>query len=301
MRFPRPPARPHDLPPEILWTWDDCKNDTFVGMTASNVSRPPMRRAIRHENGNVITDAEWKAIRQSATLVARTHLFPLSRVSQTGAKQTRKKMYFKRYFSLEWAAALRELESLAPLLSLCFGEYKADHTLGGVLHDETSPRAAPPVSRASTPSSLGPSRPPARIGPPRRAPPRGTPASTLDLPPPSNSPRHAPPRGSPASSLADLPPSTAPSSTVGRHPPSPRRVALKSSQRDPKPPPTVAKGKRRREPSPEQVEKRVRSAEPAGALTPTLCHSVTLTPPRCREIPIPIHFPSSRLPCHGRL
>ena len=146
MHFPRPPARPHDLPPEILWTWDDCKNDTFVGMTASNVSCPPMWHAIRHENGDVITDAEWKVICQSATLIARTHLFPLSRVSQTGAKQTRKKMYFKWYFSLEWAAALRELESLAPPLSLCFGEYKADHTLSGVLHDETSPRAAPPLS-----------------------------------------------------------------------------------------------------------------------------------------------------------
>ena len=119
----------------------------------------------------------------------------------------------------------------------------------------------PPISHASTPSSLGPSHPPACIGPPWCAPPHGTPASTLDLPPPSNSPRRAPPRGSPASSLADLPPSTAPSSTVGHHPPSPRHVALKSSQRDPKPPPPVAKGKSRREPSPEQVEKRVRSAE----------------------------------------
>ena len=146
MRFPRPPARPHNLPPEILWTWDNCKNNTFVGMTASNMSCPPMRCAICHENGDVITDAEWKAICQSATLVAHTHLFPLSHVSQTGAKQTRKKMYFKRYFSLEWAAALQELESLAPLLSLCFGEYKADHTLGSVLHDETSPCATPPPS-----------------------------------------------------------------------------------------------------------------------------------------------------------
>ena len=116
MRTLFPYTTPSDLlPPEILWTWDDCKNDTFVGMTASNVSHPPMWHAIHHENGDVITDAEWKAIRQSATLVARTHLFPLSRVSQTGAKQTRKKMYFKWYFSLEWAAALRELESLAPV------------------------------------------------------------------------------------------------------------------------------------------------------------------------------------------
>ena len=106
MHFPCPPTHPHNLPPEILWTWDDCKNNSFVGMTASNVSHSPMWCAICHENGNVITDAEWKAICQSAMLIACTHLFPLSCVSQTGAKQTCKKMYFKWYFLLEWAAAL---------------------------------------------------------------------------------------------------------------------------------------------------------------------------------------------------
>ena len=49
--------------------------------------------------------------------------------------------------------------------------------------------------------------------------------------------------------------------------------------KDPKSPPTVARGKHQCELIPEQFEKRVRSAEPAGVLTPTLCHSVTLTLP----------------------
>ena len=136
--FPRPDKRPSNLPPEILWTWDDCKKDPYVDVSPSNVSRPPMRRAIRHEDGTILTDGQWKAIQRTAMLVARTRLQPLILTAQPGATQLRKKMYFKRYFSTEWAAALRELESLAPLLSLCAEEYKADHTLGAVLHDEAS-------------------------------------------------------------------------------------------------------------------------------------------------------------------
>ena len=256
--FPRPDKRPSNLPPEILWTWDNCKKDPYVDVSPSNVSRPPMRCAIRHEDGTILTDGQWKAIRRTVMLVTRTCLQPLILTAQPRATQSRKKMYFKRYFLTEWAAALRELESLAPLLSLCAEEYKADHTLGAVLHDEASrprPQPEPPASRASTPSSLGPPRP-SRIGPPQHGPPRGNPATNIPAPPPPTSPL---------------------SSTAHHRPPSPRRVALKSSQKDPKPPPTAGKGKHRREPSPEQGEKRTRNAEDAGALLVLLC-CVTLTP-----------------------
>ena len=215
-----------------------------------------MQHVVRHENGDMVTNTEWKAIWQSAVLIACTHLYPLILNSQT--KQMHKKMHFKQYFEMEWAVALRELKSLAPLLSLCAGEYKANHTLGRVLHDDASPPAAPPVSCASTPSSLGPSRPPARIGPPQCAP-------------------H---RNSPASSVPNPPPSTAPLSTISRHPPSPCCVALRSSQKDIEPLPTTAKGKRQHEPSPEPVEKRAKT-ERTGTPMPTSCF-VMLTPPsRC--------------------
>ena len=63
-----------------------------------------MRRVVHHENGNMVTDVEWKAIQQSAVLIARTHLYPLVLNSQT--KQMCKKMHFKWYFEMEWAVAL---------------------------------------------------------------------------------------------------------------------------------------------------------------------------------------------------
>ena len=244
------------FPPEVLWTWHECKSIPTVGMTASNMSHPPMQCVICHENGEMVTDVEWKAIWQSAILVAHTHFYPLILTSQT--KQTQKKMHFKWYFETEWAVALQELKSLAPLLSLCAREYKANHTLGGVLHNDTSPPAAPPVSHASTPSSLGPSRPPTCIGPLW----------------------HTPHHNSLTSSVPDPPPSTAPSSTISHCPPSPCHITLRSSQKDIGLLLTTAKGTHQHEPSPEPVEKRAKT-ERTGMPMPMPCF-VMLTPPsRC--------------------
>src|SRR6266702_5431592 len=169
--------------------------------------------------------------RQSAMLVARTHLESLTSTAPLSADQPRKKKYYKRFFPKEWDRALRELEGLAPLLSLCVGDWKVDQTLGTVLQDEFDHSASPshsvPPSRASTPSNLGPS---------------SSGLVTSHTAPPS---------------------SAAPSSTVSRssRAPSPRRVALKSSRPAPRPvqpPPEPApaskpvdpKPKRRRDPSP---------------------------------------------------
>lgn len=142
---------------------------------------------------------------------------------------------------MKWAAAL---ESLSPWLpSYPFTSGSTRSITPSVVCCMTKPlHVPPPVSCASTPSNLGLSFPPACIGPPQCAPPCSSPDSTLaDLPPPSGPPQCAPPCGSPASTLANLPPSTAPSSTIGCHPSSPHCIALKSSQKDPKPPLTVAK------------------------------------------------------------
>jgi hypothetical protein len=153
--FSLPGCMPPSVQPEILWTWDDCKNNPLVGVSSGNVSCPC---DICHVNGTILSKEEWKVICQSTFLVAHTHLQPLTQTSQPGANQSCKKMYFKCFFSKEWAETLWKLEPLAPLLSLCAGEYKAYHTLGAVLHNGVfQPKHdAPSVSHASTPSSLGP-------------------------------------------------------------------------------------------------------------------------------------------------
>lgn len=244
-----------------------------------------MRRAVRNVDGSMISEADWKIIRQSATIIARTHLTSLTNTAQLESRQPRKKMFFKRFFLQQWIQALRELESMAPLLSLCAGEYKADMTLGSVLQDEVTQRErdAPVLSRASTPSSLGlspqPRAPPSRSGPPRSGP----------------SSRSGPPsRHSPASTPAATPPSSTGSSSVGRsRPPSPRRVALKSSHKGSKPPPPAAsKGKRRREQSPVQAEKRARSTDAEGASFFSVCCMMLTTLELCQVGPFPPVPPS---------
>ena len=124
-----------------------------------NKSRPSMKRTIQHNNGQHISDDEWKAIRQSAILVACTFLDPLDPQGILSAGQPHKNFFYKNNFRNEWNHALSELEVVTPLTSFCAGTWKADLTLGSVLQDTTlskNPAPGPPLC-SSTPSSLAPS------------------------------------------------------------------------------------------------------------------------------------------------
>ena len=158
--FPWPFKRPDFYPPEILWTQKDCRNDLSVSTSDMNKSRLSMKRTIRHDDGRHISDDEWKAIRQSAVLVARTFLDPLDPQGILSAGQPCKKNFYKNNFWNKWNRALSKLEVVTPLTSFCAGTWKADLTLGSVLQDTTllkNPAPGPP-SRSLTPSSLAPSR-----------------------------------------------------------------------------------------------------------------------------------------------
>jgi hypothetical protein len=43
---PRSVIHPAEYPPSILWTFQDYKDDPNVGISAGNISRPPMRRVL---------------------------------------------------------------------------------------------------------------------------------------------------------------------------------------------------------------------------------------------------------------
>jgi hypothetical protein len=44
-----------------------------------------MRRVLRHEDGSMLAESEWKAIRQSALIVARTNLYGLNTTAPQAA------------------------------------------------------------------------------------------------------------------------------------------------------------------------------------------------------------------------
>ncbi|KAH9172585.1 hypothetical protein EDB89DRAFT_1825719, partial [Lactarius sanguifluus] len=64
----QPMDRPARYPETVLWTLAHCKKDPDVNSSAGNKSRPPMQRAIRHKDGSLISEEDWKAMRQSAVL-----------------------------------------------------------------------------------------------------------------------------------------------------------------------------------------------------------------------------------------
>lgn len=149
---PRPLTRPAHLPQSVLWTYEDCQNDSLVGLTASNKSRPPMHRVIRLENGCGIPFSQWKSIRASACAIARSTLGSLVSKDPRAATRVRKKKYFKMFFPKEWEVATTQLEAAAPLLALCAGNWKADLTLGVVLSTESVLPSGSPLSVSSSQS-----------------------------------------------------------------------------------------------------------------------------------------------------
>ena len=102
-------------------------------MSATNTSRPPMERAIRHGDGTMITASEWAAIKATARMVKSDLLsLPPSR-DRRAKERTKSKGYFRTYFRKEWDAAVAKMESVQPLLALCASHWKAEHVLGNTL------------------------------------------------------------------------------------------------------------------------------------------------------------------------
>jgi hypothetical protein len=129
----QPATRPPQYPEEILWSLDDCKTDPDVKMSSTNSSRPPMERAIRHDDGTMVTASEWAAIKASARMVKADLLsLPPSR-DRRAKDRAKSKVYFRTYFRKEWDAAVARMESLQPLLALCASHWKAEHVLGNTL------------------------------------------------------------------------------------------------------------------------------------------------------------------------
>jgi hypothetical protein len=52
-------------PFEVLWTLENCQDSPLVGLTNANKSRPLTDRVICHEDGHMISSAEYSAIKTS--------------------------------------------------------------------------------------------------------------------------------------------------------------------------------------------------------------------------------------------
>ncbi len=117
----QPAERPEEYPEEILWTYEDAKNDPVV-CTKTNKSRPTMEKVLRHEDGTMISHAAWVLIKDTARRAIGTHLTKLN------AEKLSKKHF----------RAIAFLEVARPLVGLCAGHWKAEHVISTMLTADRS-------------------------------------------------------------------------------------------------------------------------------------------------------------------
>lgn len=135
----------------VLWTLNDCKNNSSVKVSAGNGSRPSMASVIRHADGSAIYKGEYQMIKASTQVVA-AELLRLPIPTQH-ATTRRTISYFSKYHFQELENALVKLEQLQPLLALCAGHWKASHMLANSL---TSAATSSQSSKTQAHSSEAP-------------------------------------------------------------------------------------------------------------------------------------------------
>jgi len=126
----QPAERPEEYPAEILWTYEDAKNDPVV-CTKTNKSRPTMEKALRNEDGTMISHAAWVLIKDTARRAIGTHLTKLN------AEKLSKK-HFRTHHTVAWSKAIAFLEVARPLVGLCAGHWKAEHVISTMLTADRS-------------------------------------------------------------------------------------------------------------------------------------------------------------------
>ena len=127
----QPADRPEKYPEAILWNLTDAQKDlTVYPGNTTNTSRPPMEKALRNEDGSLVTRASWEIIKLSAKSAIGTYLRKLD------AEATKK--HFRAHHTREWNNAIAFLEKARPLVGLCAGHWKAEHVLSTVLASERS-------------------------------------------------------------------------------------------------------------------------------------------------------------------
>ena len=130
----QPAIQPFNYLPEILWLFKDCEADPDVIMSTSNRSRPPLAACIRHEDGMLITTAEYNAVKASGHNIISDHLTNLPEPWDKLAKgKPHSKMWYTSWYQKEWLATRLNFKVQQPLLRLCSSHWKAEHILSGLL------------------------------------------------------------------------------------------------------------------------------------------------------------------------
>ena len=125
------PRRPDAYPHEILWTFDEYKEECPSGSVAFG---------IRHADGKQITQAEWAAIIAVVKYVEYDLLVRANSRDPNGKLYRRADFsFYKWYHRQEWNAAVEKLEKVCPILGLCAHHWKAEMVLRWALQQPGDP------------------------------------------------------------------------------------------------------------------------------------------------------------------
>lgn len=125
--------RPPNMPRSVLWDVGDVADDPNVDLSPSNPSRPPMKQALRHADGSLLTKAQYDAIIGSGRAI-REELLKLPRSSKHAPKNSAlTKTYFRKHHLREWRIAVAKIEVEQPLTALCSGHWKAEQIIANLL------------------------------------------------------------------------------------------------------------------------------------------------------------------------
>ena len=95
-----------------------------------------MEKCIRNADGTRIHKREWRAIMAAAGAIVDRQLRPLAppKEGQGLAPRT----FYRKHCARAWFSAIATLEVEQPILGLCAGHWKAEHTLGQILDNKRS-------------------------------------------------------------------------------------------------------------------------------------------------------------------
>ncbi|KAF8868875.1 hypothetical protein BD779DRAFT_1682938 [Infundibulicybe gibba] len=128
----QPSIRPKGYPEQILWILKDCQKSK--GLTSQgNKWRPKMRLCVRNLDGSGISSGQWNAIRAKARMIVNRDLHTLPPSPLARPDKSRKKKYYKTYYTKEWFAAVVALEKGEPIVGYCAAHWKAEHLLSRAL------------------------------------------------------------------------------------------------------------------------------------------------------------------------
>ena len=120
------------MPFEVLWFKDNCDRDPDAKPSKSNVTRPPMKKALRMPDGNMLSKGSYKVVSKSGWLVA-NRLRQITAVKYPDFRKNMNRSFFESAMTAEWRNSLAELEQEQPLLQLCAGSWKAEQVLSNSL------------------------------------------------------------------------------------------------------------------------------------------------------------------------